>query len=46
MVCVEAAVIGEPVQLAPGKTWSGMQRIELVGREGWGDFVGWRASSR
>jgi glucose-6-phosphate 1-epimerase len=30
MLCIEAAVIGQPVQLAPGKTWSGLQRIELV----------------
>jgi glucose-6-phosphate 1-epimerase len=29
MLCVEAAAVGVPVQLAPGKTWRGMQRIEL-----------------
>jgi glucose-6-phosphate 1-epimerase len=26
-LCVEAAVIGRPVQLAPGQRWSGMQRL-------------------
>lgn len=31
MLCIEAAVVGQPVRLAPGKTWSGLQRIELVG---------------
>ena len=30
MVCVEAAVVGNPVQLAPGKTWRGMQRISVI----------------
>ncbi|MEJ5990753.1 D-hexose-6-phosphate mutarotase [Ramlibacter sp. PS3R-8] len=29
MVCVEAGVVGSPVTLAPGKTWRGMQRVEL-----------------
>ena len=29
LVCVEAGVIAQPVQLAPGKTWSGFQRIAL-----------------
>ena len=29
MLCIEAAVIEHPVHLAPGKTWRGMQRIEL-----------------
>lgn len=29
MLCVEAAVIQRPVHLAPGKTWRGLQRIEL-----------------
>jgi glucose-6-phosphate 1-epimerase len=29
MLCIEAAAVGVPVQLAPGKTWRGMQRIEL-----------------
>ena len=30
MLCVEAGAIAQPVELAPGKTWSGVQRIELV----------------
>lgn len=30
MVCIEAAVVARPVQLAPGKTWRGMQRLELA----------------
>lgn len=29
MLCIEAAAVGVPVHLAPGKTWRGMQRIEL-----------------
>jgi glucose-6-phosphate 1-epimerase len=29
MLCVEAAAVAQPVELAPGKTWSGLQRIEL-----------------
>jgi glucose-6-phosphate 1-epimerase len=29
MLCVEAAVVHRPVTLAPGKTWRGMQRLEL-----------------
>lgn len=29
MLCVEAAVVEHPVQLAPGETWRGLQRIEL-----------------
>lgn len=29
MLCIEAAAVGTPVHLAPGKTWRGMQRIEL-----------------
>lgn len=29
MVCVEAARVGEPVQLLPGAEWTGEQRIEL-----------------
>jgi glucose-6-phosphate 1-epimerase len=29
MLCIEAAAIAQPVQLAPGKTWHGVQRIEL-----------------
>ena len=31
MLCIEAAVIGQPVQLPPGKTWHGLQRLELPG---------------
>ena len=30
MLCIEAAAIEHPVQLAPGKTWSGTQRVELA----------------
>ena len=30
MLCVEAAAIARPVEVAPGKTWSGMQRMELL----------------
>jgi hypothetical protein len=30
MVCIEAAVVARPVTLAPGKTWRGMQRLELA----------------
>lgn len=30
MLCIEAAAIEHPVQLAPGKTWSGVQRVELA----------------
>lgn len=29
MLCVEAAVVQHPVTIAPGKTWRGLQRIEL-----------------
>ena len=29
MLCVEAGAIAHPVELAPGKTWSGTQRVEL-----------------
>lgn len=29
MLCIEAAVVAQPVQLAPGKTWRGVQRLEL-----------------
>ncbi len=29
MLCVEAAAAGTPVHLAPGKTWRGLQRLEL-----------------
>ncbi len=34
MLCVEAAAIEPPVELAPGATWSGMQRIEASAGEG------------
>jgi glucose-6-phosphate 1-epimerase len=30
MVCIEAAVVARPVTLAPGKTWHGTQRLELL----------------
>jgi len=30
MVCIEAAVVARPVALPPGKTWRGMQRLELA----------------
>lgn len=30
MVCIEAGAIAQPVDLAPGKTWSGLQRIEIA----------------
>jgi glucose-6-phosphate 1-epimerase len=30
MLCVEAGAITQPVELAPGKTWSGLQRIDLA----------------
>ena len=30
MLCVEAAVAGEPVRLAPGSTWRGMQRLHAL----------------
>ena len=30
MLCVEAGAIAQPVELAPGKTWSGSQRIALA----------------
>ena len=30
MLCVEAGAIAQPVELAPGKTWSGTQRIALA----------------
>lgn len=29
MLCVEAGAITQPVEVAPGKTWSGLQRIAL-----------------
>ena len=29
MLCIEAAVVGQPVHLPPGKTWHGLQRLEL-----------------
>lgn len=31
MLCIEAAAVGTPVHLAPGKTWRGMQRLEFPG---------------
>lgn len=34
MLCIEAAVVHVPVALAPGKTWRGMQRIELLDSPG------------
>ena len=30
MLCVEAGAIARPVDVSPGKTWSGMQRMELL----------------
>lgn len=30
MVCIEAAVVAQPVLLGPGKSWLGMQRLEVV----------------
>jgi glucose-6-phosphate 1-epimerase len=30
MLCVEAAVVGEPVWLAPGDAWQGMQRLSTA----------------
>ena len=30
MLCIEAGAITQPLELAPGKTWSGLQRIELA----------------
>jgi glucose-6-phosphate 1-epimerase len=30
MLCIEAGVIGQPVHLPPGKTWHGVQRLELA----------------
>jgi glucose-6-phosphate 1-epimerase len=30
MLCIEAAVVAQPVQLQPGRTWTGLQRIELA----------------
>ena len=29
MVCIEAAVIGHPVALAPGESWSGTQKLSM-----------------
>jgi glucose-6-phosphate 1-epimerase len=31
MLCIEAAAVARPVTLAPGKTWRGLQRLELPG---------------
>jgi len=30
MICVEAAVVEQPVQLAAGHTWTGVQRLTLI----------------
>jgi glucose-6-phosphate 1-epimerase len=30
MLCVEAAQVLKPVELAPGESWAGMQTLELV----------------
>lgn len=30
MLCVEAAVIAQPVQLAPGEQWTGLQKLTLL----------------
>jgi glucose-6-phosphate 1-epimerase len=30
MLCIDAAAVARPVQLAPGRTWTGLQRIELA----------------
>jgi glucose-6-phosphate 1-epimerase len=30
MLCVEAAQVGRPVEVAPGRRWSGGQRVEVV----------------
>lgn len=30
MLCVEAAVVARPIELAPGASWSGSQRLELL----------------
>ena len=29
MLCVEAAVVGRPVHLAPGERWQGRQQLKL-----------------
>lgn len=29
MLCIEAAVVGDPVRLQPGKSWLGGQRVEV-----------------
>jgi glucose-6-phosphate 1-epimerase len=34
MLCIEAAAVGRPVRLEPGKTWRGLQRLELPGAPG------------
>lgn len=34
MLCVEAAAIEPPVELAPGESWSGTQRVEASAGEG------------
>ncbi|RPI97866.1 MAG: D-hexose-6-phosphate mutarotase, partial [Chloroflexi bacterium] len=30
MLCIEAAVIGQPVRLGPGSMWQGTQTIEAL----------------
>ena len=30
MLCVEAAQVLRPIELAPGETWAGMQTLELL----------------
>lgn len=30
MLCIEAGAIAQPVEVPPGKTWSGLQRIDLA----------------
>jgi glucose-6-phosphate 1-epimerase len=30
MLCIEPAVIGRPVLLAPGATWCGIQGLRLI----------------
>lgn len=34
MVCIESARIAQPVELAPGHAWSGMQRLRLLAQGG------------
>lgn len=30
MLCIEAGVVAQPLEVAPGKTWSGFQRVALA----------------